>query len=51
MTGIFSSQAAGIIGLLFFFSFFVLLIFWLLRPGAGEQAKKHARIPLDEEKL
>jgi len=49
MKGIFASPEAGIIGLLFFFTFFVLLALWLIRPGAKEKAKDHARIPLEED--
>jgi cbb3-type cytochrome oxidase subunit 3 len=40
---------AGVIGLLFFFSFFVGVLFWVFRPGATEQFKKDAQIPLKEE--
>ena len=45
----FASHHAGLIGLLFFFIFFMGVVIWLLRPGAKEQAEKDARIPLNED--
>lgn len=45
----FASAHAGMIGLLFFFTFFVLMVLWLLRPGAKEEAQYNARIPLEED--
>ncbi|MCB9983691.1 MAG: cbb3-type cytochrome c oxidase subunit 3 [Rhodospirillales bacterium] len=44
----FVSDNAGMIGLLFFFSFFVAASVWTFRPGAKGQYKKHAHIPLEE---
>ena len=43
------SHHAGMIGLLFFFAFFMVLLCWVFRPGskAGYDAK--ARIPLNED--
>lgn len=40
---------AALIGLLFFFTFFVGLLFWLMRPGAKKKAEDHARIPFEED--
>ncbi len=41
---------AGMIGLLFFFVFFVGVVFWTFRPGAKDAYKKDALIPLEEKK-
>ncbi|MGE4313750.1 MAG: CcoQ/FixQ family Cbb3-type cytochrome c oxidase assembly chaperone [Pseudobdellovibrionaceae bacterium] len=41
----FLSHHAGLIGLLFFFTFFILVLVSVFRPGMKEQAKKHANIP------
>ncbi len=45
----YASAHAGLLGLLFFFVFFVGVALWLMRPGAKEKAEHHARIPLTEE--
>lgn len=50
MKQLFASADAGLLGLLFFFTFFIALVFWLLRPGAKGKAEEHARIPLNEDK-
>lgn len=42
------SQNAGLIGLLFFFGFFVVTALWVYRPGARRGYQEHARIPLKE---
>ncbi|MCB9991989.1 MAG: cbb3-type cytochrome c oxidase subunit 3 [Rhodospirillales bacterium] len=42
---------AGMIGLLFFFTFFMALVLWLLQPGMKDKARDHARIPLEEDKI
>lgn len=42
------SQNAGVIGLLFFFSFFVVMGLWVYRPGARQSYQDYARIPLKE---
>ena len=44
----FITDHAGMIGLLFFFFFFVAVAMWTFRPGAKENYKKHAHIPLEE---
>lgn len=41
---------AGVIGLLFFFSFFVGVVFWAFRPGSKDRYSADARIPLNEDK-
>ncbi|MCB1651474.1 MAG: cbb3-type cytochrome c oxidase subunit 3 [Alphaproteobacteria bacterium] len=43
------SQHAGVIGLLFFFSFFVLAALWIYRPGSKKNYQEQANIPLKEE--
>ncbi len=44
------SHNAPMIGLLFFFIFFVLMALWLYRPGAKGLYQSHASIPLEESK-
>lgn len=36
---------AGVIGLLFFFIFFVLMTLWVYRPGAKKNYQDKANIP------
>lgn len=43
------AQNAGMIGLLFFFSFFVLMAAWVFRPGAKADYERKSRIPLSED--
>lgn len=40
---------AGVIGLLFFFLFFVGVLIWLYRPGQKQKFEKHSQIPFKEE--
>lgn len=47
----FISHHAGMIGLLFFFTFFVVASVWTFRPGAKDKYKKHAHIPLEENEI
>jgi cbb3-type cytochrome oxidase subunit 3 len=42
------SAHAGMIGLLFFFTFFVLMAVWVYRPGSKQNYQKNAFIPLNE---
>lgn len=47
----FLTTYSPVIGLLFFFTIFCLLIIYLLRPKTKKDCEKHAKIPLkDEEK-
>lgn len=39
---------AGLIGLLFFFIFFVLTAIWIYRPGSKQNYQEKALIPLKE---
>ena len=39
---------AGLIGLLFFFTFFVGITIWTYRPGAKHKYKQDAQIPLKD---
>lgn len=48
MKQIFASADYGLIGLGFFFIFFVLMAAWTLRPSAKKTYEKLARIPLEE---
>lgn len=40
---------APIIGLLFFVCFFTLMVFWVFRPGAGQNYEHDANIPFEED--
>ena len=42
------SAHAGIVGLLFFFGFFVLMTAWVFRPGAKAGYSAKSRIPLKD---
>lgn len=44
----FVTTHAGLIGLLFFFTFFTVVLLWTFRPGAKKAYSSHARIPLEE---
>lgn len=44
----FVTSNATLIGLLFFFSFFVVVLIWVYRPGTKSTYKKYAEIPLKE---
>lgn len=39
---------ATLIGLLFFFSFFVAVLIWVFRPGTKDKYKGYGVIPLKE---
>ena len=41
-------QNAGLIGLLFFFTFSVLMAIWVFRPGSKKTYQDFAGIPLKE---
>ena len=49
MKEIFASSSFGLIGLLFFFVFFMGVVLWVFRPGSKTKYKEDARIPLEEE--
>ena len=42
------SDNAGMTGLLFFFSVFVIVAFWAFRPSAKQEIEAHKLIPLDD---
>lgn len=44
------SEFSGVVGLLFFLIFFVVIVAWLFRPGAKSEYKKYGDIPLKEGK-
>ena len=50
MKELFANEYAGMIGLLFFFFFFVGMLIWLFRPGAKDKYKKYGEIPLNKDK-
>lgn len=35
-------------GLMFFFTFFIVMLGWIYRPGTKIRYQRHARIPLEE---
>ncbi|MCB1561972.1 MAG: cbb3-type cytochrome c oxidase subunit 3 [Alphaproteobacteria bacterium] len=45
----FLAAHAGVIGIIFFFTFFCLVTLWTFRPGAGAVYRKYAQLPLEEE--
>jgi cbb3-type cytochrome oxidase subunit 3 len=45
----FASTHMGIIGLLFFFIFFVVMIAWVFRPGSKMKYQQDALIPLKDD--
>lgn len=48
MKELFANGSTGLIGLLFFFVFFVGVVFWAFRPGSKNKYREDARIPLEE---
>jgi cytochrome c oxidase cbb3-type subunit 4 len=48
MKEVFASGSAGLIGLLFFFIFFMGVVLWVFRPGSKKKYSQDARIPLEE---
>lgn len=45
----FISENAGLIGLLFFFSYFVATALWVFRPGSKQSYAEKSLIPLKED--
>lgn len=50
MKEMFASPTFGLIGLLLFFSVFVLILIRLYAPGGKEKFEKHGDIPLEDDK-
>ena len=48
MKALFANPDIGLIGLLFFFTFFCAVALWTFRPGAKKQYQDHGNIPLQE---
>lgn len=44
----FISGNAGLIGLLMFFAFFMLILLWVYLPGSKSKFAEHGQIPLRE---
>lgn len=42
----FANADVGIIGLLLFFSFFIVMLVWIFRPGSKDKYKEYGNIPL-----
>ena len=51
MKALFADQAAGVIGLLLFFGFFIGMLVWLFWPGKKDIFKEHGEIPLKDDEL
>lgn len=49
MKELFADATFGMIGLLFFFAFFIGLMVWLFRPGAKREYDDAGQIPLKED--
>ena len=49
MSRLFAHYHAGIIGLLFFFTAFVLIFVYAYRPGKKQEIESHKYIPLNDE--
>jgi cbb3-type cytochrome oxidase subunit 3 len=45
----FANADAGLIGLLFFFAFFVAILIWVFRPGSKSLYTNHGQIPLKDD--
>lgn len=48
MKEIFANGDVGLIGLMFFFAFFILMLVWLFQPGKKEIFAKYGNIPLKD---
>ena len=48
MKEFFADPSLGLIGLLFFFSFFCVATLWTFRPGGKDKYAKHGDIPFKE---
>ena len=46
----FLTKHAGLLGLLIFFSFFVVMAVWIFRPGSRHHYQNQAKIPLHEDR-
>ena len=44
----FLNHHAGLIGLIFFFGFFIAMLVWVLRPGMTKKFEEFGNIPLKE---
>lgn len=49
MKPIFASAEFGMIGLLIFFTLFIVMLIWLFKPGAKSEFKEHGNIPLKDD--
>lgn len=48
MKELFADPSLGLIGLLFFFTFFCVVSLWTFRPGGKGVYKEYGDIPLEE---
>lgn len=48
MKQIFASADYGLVGLIFFFVFFCVILLWTLRPSAKKTYQDHGNIPFQE---
>lgn len=49
MKELFASGSYGLVGLLFFFAFFISVLVWLFWPGSKKKFEKHGHIPFKDE--
>jgi cbb3-type cytochrome oxidase subunit 3 len=49
MKEMYASAEVGFIGLAIFITLFLVVLFWVLKPGAKEHFKKFGDIPLKDE--
>lgn len=49
MKALFASADHGLIGLIFFFAFFIGVLIWVFMPGAKEKFKQYGDIPLEDD--
>jgi len=49
MKEFFANPTIGLIGLLLFFTFFVVMLIWLYRPGAKKHYQTLGQIPLKDD--
>lgn len=49
MKHFFADANMGLIGLLFFFAFFCIMLLWVMRPGSKRDYQKKSEIPLNED--
>lgn len=49
MKEVFASYEFGMIGLMFFFGLFMLILLWVLQPAMKAKFERYANIPLEDD--